>query len=359
MVVDALGFPTLSFQGVIPMFEWGRRGVVMAIAARRSHVWLVTGVAMVAIGFLFGVIATAPASAAAYKQFCWGVNVAGGESVESTCNSLSHDGIGGYIDVIGGSGEQHSVCVHVWGKEGTNKCSSGPNQGVYNFTPEGKISSVGQIDNNAAGSNTVYAFITTCNSVCGGGSGEGGGSSPPPSSPLRVAYADAADANTVTGWDFTGAGGWTQVPLWGHQIAEGTSPETLTANGVKHIFYVDAGNSNTITDWKWSPTSGWQQEPLYGHSVASGSSPTATVDGSGNPRVYFVDANNSNSITEWKWTSATGWQQSFLYGHPVAKGTSPVVASFGGAPHVYFVDASNNNTISEWGWNSVLGWGQT
>ncbi|MFL5897613.1 MAG: hypothetical protein ACJ76D_04000 [Solirubrobacterales bacterium] len=232
-------------------------------------------------------------------------------------------------------------------------------------------------------------------------------SPPPPAPPVRVSFADAPNAQSASTWTWDSTSGWQQYPLWGHRIADGSSPETLTdgggsphvfyvdesygntithwkwgngweqeplfghtvavgsspsaiqVGGTLHVFFVDASNNNTITDWKWSSGTGWQQEYFYGHSVAAGTSPSAMVDSSGNPRVYFVDASDNNTITQWKWNSGTGWQQEFFWGHPVAAGSSPsAMVDSSGNPRVYFVDASYNKTITQWKWNSLTGWQQ-
>jgi len=180
---------------------------------------------------------------------------------------------------------------------------------------------------------------------------------PVPAPPVRVGFADAPNAQSVSTWTWDGVSGWQQYPLWGHRIATGSSPETLKdGGGSPHVFYVDESYGNTITHWKWS--NGWQQEPFFGHTVAAGSSPSAISVG-GTLHVFFVDASNNNTITDWKWSSGTGWQQEYFYGHSVAAGTSPsAIVDSSGNPRVYFVDASNSNTITQWKWNSFTGWQQ-
>jgi len=180
---------------------------------------------------------------------------------------------------------------------------------------------------------------------------------PPPAPPVRVSFADAPNAHSVSTWTWDSTSGWQQYPLWGHRIADGSSPETLMdGGGTPHVFYVDESYGNTITHWKWS--NGWEQEPFFGHTVAKGSSPSAIQVG-GTLHVFFVDASNNNTITDWKWSSGTGWQQEYFYGHSVAPGTSPsAIVDSSGNPRVYFVDASDNNTITQWKWNSVTGWQQ-
>jgi hypothetical protein len=180
---------------------------------------------------------------------------------------------------------------------------------------------------------------------------------PIPAPPVRVSFADAPNAQSVSTWTWDGVSGWQQYPLWGHRIAAGSSPATLKdGGGSPHVFYVDESYGNTITHWKWN--NGWQQEPFFGHTVAAGSSPSAISVG-GTLHVFFVDASNNNTITDWKWSSGTGWQQEYFYGHSVAAGTSPsAIVDSSGNPRVYFVDASDNNTITQWKWNSVTGWQQ-
>jgi hypothetical protein len=180
---------------------------------------------------------------------------------------------------------------------------------------------------------------------------------PVPAPPVRVSFADAPNAQSVSTWTWDSTSGWQQYPLWGHRIAAGSSPATLRdGGGSPHVFYVDEPYGNTITHWKWS--NGWQQEPFFGHTVAAGSSPSAISVG-GTLHVFFVDASNNNTITDWKWSSGTGWQQEYFYGHSVAAGTSPsAIVDSSGNPRVYFVDASDNNTITQWKWNSVTGWQQ-
>ncbi len=184
-------------------------------------------------------------------------------------------------------------------------------------------------------------------------------SPPPPPPPVRVVYADASNANSTSGWERASGGPWQQTFLWGHEIAAGSSPETLEYDGTKHVFYVDGSNNNTIVDWAWNPTTGWQQTFFYGDSVAKGTSPSAVVV-NGVPHVFFVDASNNNSITDWTWSAAAGWHEYFLYGHPAAAGSSPSAMVNNGNPQVFFVDASSGlNTISSWLWNPSSGWQST
>jgi hypothetical protein len=174
----------------------------------------------------------------------------------------------------------------------------------------------------------------------------------------HVFYVDAANSNTITDWTRDSTQGWHQMPLYGHQVAKGTSPVALLVNGVPHVFFVDASNNNTVSVWKWNNSTGWQQTFFYGHQVAAGTSPTAILV-NGDPRVYYVDASNNNTISEWSWNSSTGWQQNFFYGHPVAAGSSPSAMTISGSPYVFFSDASNNNSVTAWAWNSSTGWQQT
>ena len=172
-------------------------------------------------------------------------------------------------------------------------------------------------------------------------------------SSIRAAFVDAGNANTVSTWSLGAS--WEQVPFWGHQVAAGSSPETLTVNGVKHVFYVDATNNNTITDWAWNSSTGWQQTHLWGHSVAKGTSPSAVQLGN-TIHVFYVDAANNNTITDWAWSSGAGWQQTPLWGHSVMAGSSPSAMMANGQLQVFFADAANGNTMTAWIWNPGSGW---
>jgi hypothetical protein len=180
---------------------------------------------------------------------------------------------------------------------------------------------------------------------------------PNPGPKLKVAYSDAADANSMSVWQAGPESGWQQTFLWGHEIAAGSSPAALMINGTPNVFYVDAGNNNTITDWTWNPTTGWQQTSFYGHQVAKGTNPVAIMN-NGVPTVFFVDASDGNTVSEWTWNSTSGWQQTFFYGHTVAAGTSPSAVAINGTTHVFYVDATYGNTITDWTWNSTTGWQQ-
>ncbi|HMJ74004.1 MAG TPA: hypothetical protein VK471_11660 [Solirubrobacterales bacterium] len=173
---------------------------------------------------------------------------------------------------------------------------------------------------------------------------------PPP--PTRVSFVDAANANTVSYWGYGSEAGWQQTPLWGHPIAAGTRPATLTFNETLHIYYVDASRGNQITEWTWVPSGGWQQTFLETDPVAAGSSPSAVMVG-GTPEIYFSDAATNRSIAVLVHNSS-GWLQSRFYGDSVAANSSPSAISNNGTVHVYFADASKGNTIAVWVWGATL-----
>lgn len=128
---------------------------------------IATMVGALLVGAVFLTAAAQPARAE-YKQFCWGVTLPGKGTSPWWCDSLHNGGATGYITEVGGSGENHSVCVLAWYNNGVTMCSGGPNQGVYNFTPNGEIVDVAEIQNNAPGTNRVYAFVDRCASPCPG-----------------------------------------------------------------------------------------------------------------------------------------------------------------------------------------------
>jgi hypothetical protein len=113
--------------------------------------------------------AVAQPARAEYRQFCWGVQLAAKNTQNYTCDSWNTELFAGYITEVGGSGANHSVCVKVWGDNANMMCSGGPNQGVYNFTPNGDFLHIAEIVNNATGGpNRVYGFVDKCASPCPG-----------------------------------------------------------------------------------------------------------------------------------------------------------------------------------------------
>jgi polysaccharide biosynthesis protein PslG len=223
---------------------------------------------------------------------------------------------------------------------------------------------------------------------------------PTPGPSIRVAYSDAGDANSISGWQFGSGSGWQQLFLWGHEVAPGTKPAILRYGEGPHIFFVDASRGNQITEWSWNAVTGWQQRFLetdpvapnsspsavivngvpqiyfsdaatnraisvlvynsvanswaqsrfYGDPVAANSSPSTIVNSSGNVQVYFADAAKGNSIAVWTWTP-TALVQQFFYGDPVAAGSSPsTIVNSSGNVQVYFADAAKGNSIAVWTW---------
>ena len=245
------------------------------IRVRHLKPWIVAGLGALSISAVL-ILALATTASAGFSQFCYGVHVSGqdkwgGNPPGSLCDSYANDGVLGYVTEVAGAGTLHSVCVVAW-YEGSKMCSGGPNQGVYNPTPTGKLLQGAQILNNSTGENVVSAYIVTCKESCV--PEEEGGGGPPPPPPVRVSYADASNENTVSGWERPSGGSWKQTEFWGHHVEAGSSPETLEFNGTKHVFFVDASNSDTISDWSWNSSTGWQQTFLYGHPVMANSSPS-------------------------------------------------------------------------------------
>jgi streptogrisin C len=174
---------------------------------------------------------------------------------------------------------------------------------------------------------------------------------PPAQPPIRAAFADAGDANSITAWEL-GSSGWQQVFLWGHPVAAGTKPLFLKFEETTHIFFVDASRGNQITEWSWNPTTGWQQAFIATDPVASGSSVTGAVV-NGSPKLFFSDATTNRSITALS-RSGSSWSQSKFYGDPVAVNSSPSAISNNGQAQVYFADSAKGNTIAVWTWGGTI-----
>jgi trypsin len=174
---------------------------------------------------------------------------------------------------------------------------------------------------------------------------------PPAQPPIKAAFVDTGDANSLTAWEL-GASGWQQLFLWGHPVAAGTKPFVMSYEGTKHIFFVDSSRGNQITEWSWNPTTGWQQAFLATDPVASGSSVTGAV-ANGSPKLFFSDATTNRSITALS-LSGGSWSQSKFYGDPVAVNSSPSAISNNGQPQVYFVDSAKGNTIAVWTWGATI-----
>jgi len=173
-----------------------------------------------------------------------------------------------------------------------------------------------------------------------------------------VFYPDSTGLNSLTNWEQTFVGGWTQTPLFGHPVVAGTSPTAVVdANGTPNAVYVDSLNNSTLTVWSRSPTAGWQQTFLWGHRVATGTSPSAVLL-NGVVHVFFVDSQNGNTISDWYKSPTGAWQQAEFFGHQVAAGTSPSATVVNGQVHVSFVDSTNLNSTTDWTWTSTSGWQQ-
>jgi hypothetical protein len=141
----------------------------MPLAARGRGLTasLVAGLAALALSVAL-LLSTAGPAHAIYKPFCWNVTLTGTGFPAGECDMYYHDGGSvPYVTEVGGTGFQHSVCVYAR-FSGVHQCSGGPGQGVYNFTPDGTVGpgNWGKIENNAAGSNTVQAFVDYCNNPC-------------------------------------------------------------------------------------------------------------------------------------------------------------------------------------------------
>jgi hypothetical protein len=135
-----------------------------SIDSNRSKFTIGAALAILAIAVALLFTSAAPAHAI-YQPFCWNVTLSNNQG----CDEYTHDHfIPPYITEVGGTGFQHSVCVRVRAT-GVTQCSSGPAQGVYNFTPDGTYgpnADYGIIIDNAPGSNTVQAFVDYCNNPC-------------------------------------------------------------------------------------------------------------------------------------------------------------------------------------------------
>lgn len=174
---------------------------------------------------------------------------------------------------------------------------------------------------------------------------------PLPGPDVRVAYVDAGNANTISGWQYGAESGWQQFFLWGHEVAAGTRPVLLRYEGTPHIFFVDASRSNQITEWSWDSIKGWQQKFLETDSVAPNSSPSGVLV-NGKPRIYFSDTNTNRSLAVIAY-NGTSWTQTRLFGDPVAENSSPSAIATGGGSQAFFVDSAKGNTIAAWTWSSV------
>jgi hypothetical protein len=144
---------------------------IIGEAFGRSKRGMVVALAALSLVSLAAISSPSPAKAE-YMPFCWNVTLPGKGAGhgEWYCDSYYHNGLSPYITEVGGVGLDHSVCVFAWYSNGTTMCSGGPGQGVYNFTPEPYGLDIGEIENNAPGSNRVQAFMDGCkHEWCNGG----------------------------------------------------------------------------------------------------------------------------------------------------------------------------------------------
>ncbi len=230
-------------------------------------------------------------ASAGYQQFCWGKKFPGGTGNANVCDSLYNDGLAGYINEVGGSGKQHSVCVLAWWGEGAEMCSGGANQGVYNPNPRGEIMSVGQIRNNAAGENTVYGFMVTCATNC---------NPPPPPPPPPPPGAT-----------------WHSVESLGGTF---TSDLDISSWGPNRLDVFGKGTDNALWHKWWNGTSwsGWQS---MGGSLASG--PSAVSWGAN--RIDVVARSSNSTLLHW-WWDGTNWYSDNIGGNIAS---DPDISSWG------------------------------
>jgi hypothetical protein len=141
---------------------------------RSVRAFLLISLAGLGLALVLALSSASPAQAI-YKQFCWNKTLSGKPDY---CEGFYDNGTVPYINVVGGSGINHSVCV--WARfTGVTECSAGPNQGVYNETPDStfgweievedpglKPENWGFIENNAPGTNRVQAYYDYCNNPC-------------------------------------------------------------------------------------------------------------------------------------------------------------------------------------------------
>jgi hypothetical protein len=123
---------------------------------------IVAGLTALAMSVVLLLSSASPAHAL-YKQFCWGVTL---PNHNATCNGIYNGGIVAYLTEVDASGAQHAVCVRAQ-QTGDTECSPGPNQGVYNFSPDGQVyGNWGWVENLGYSPNTVYGAYDYCNNPC-------------------------------------------------------------------------------------------------------------------------------------------------------------------------------------------------
>jgi hypothetical protein len=334
--------------------------VIDQLGISRLRQLLIAGLGALILCTAFMLASASPASAL-YQRFCWGKNLPGGNigSVENMCDSYYNDGKIGYIDEVGGSGAQHSVCAYAWYRDGISMCSSGPNQGVYNRTPVGRFTSVGQLENNARSANTVYGYMITCSSPCDGSGGGGGGNPPPPPPPgwytdnLGGSIASDPDMSTRGYGTLSvfargtnnhlmhkgyGNGNWASWEDLGGSLTSG--PGAVSWNSDR-IDVVARTTNNSVAHWAWS-TRGWVIDNLGGNIT---SDPDISSWGYGRLDVFARGTNNHlmhRAFANGNWQS---WED---LGGTLASGPGAVSWS---ANRIDVVARATDNTVLHWAWN--------
>jgi hypothetical protein len=128
---------------------------------------IVAGLTALAMSVVLLLSSSSPAHAI-YKQYCWGVTLPGGTNqYHPYCTGQTNGGQVPYLTEVDGSGANHAVCV--WAAfSGNMQCSGGPNQGVYNQSPNGTVGpgNWGFISNLGYASNVVYGSYDYCTNPC-------------------------------------------------------------------------------------------------------------------------------------------------------------------------------------------------
>ncbi|MGE5335963.1 MAG: FG-GAP repeat domain-containing protein [Nitrososphaerota archaeon] len=248
-------------------------------------------------------------------------------------------------------------------------CSGGPNEGVYNYSPEGKIQAPAEIDNHAWGENTVFGFVGDCSSPCGGSGEESGGGSEPPVPPQEP-QPEVAVYRYMLG---TSAG--ESIASWGTMLtgmseAKAMSLGDMTGDGKSDIVSVEPegtgsyrymlGTSAGENIASWSKILGGMSVPIrlgVGDFTGDGKADILALESEGNGQYrYMLGTSNGGGVSSWK-KILGGMSEAKLMsvGDFTGDGKADILAleSEGNGKYRYMLGVSSGAGISSW--KQVLG----